>query len=379
MYLVHDTGDTAQTIAAGVNFRFEKFKALHFELVPGRDRKSKLQLFYLLENFRTHDGILKVANIVVKMIVKWFPQTIDQLPDEKGRASEAKPIYVVEGGKEDLLVVLFGSGQARDREGSAEDSFDGLGALLAASSSKLSPSQVRVEPRIKGKAAKPSQQALLEAEGNNLVAAGEKVPRACLGADQVILVRDEAALEAVKDANKPESVIHDRGVLMTIVQSKGMEFRTVVLLNFFKHSPLQPEQWRVVFGFLSPEDIQRLGGTVRSSDVDKLKKHPSFNGVNHQLLCRELKLFYVAVTRTCRELVIFDIDPPDRPLLALLAALQAVNRQSSKAITEGIAVDSNAEEWYEAGVRHLSNGTVSPRAKDLAGSKARIGASRQGI
>ena len=51
------------------------------------------------------------------------------------------------------------------------------------------------------------------------------------GADQVILVRDEHIQEEI------HSRIGSNVLILTVLQSKGMEFEDVVLLNFFSASP----------------------------------------------------------------------------------------------------------------------------------------------
>ncbi|KAF8020981.1 hypothetical protein BT93_G1408 [Corymbia citriodora subsp. variegata] len=71
------SGDTAQTIARGVDFRFEDIRSLFYKefLVnsmdgPGiRMKKGCLsKTFHLSQNFRTHTGILKLAQSVVDLL-----------------------------------------------------------------------------------------------------------------------------------------------------------------------------------------------------------------------------------------------------------------------------------------------------------------------
>lgn len=51
------------------------------------------------------------------------------------------------------------------------------------------------------------------------------------GAEQVILVRDEMAKAKLQDQ------IGSIALVLTILQSKGMEFNDVILWNFFSESP----------------------------------------------------------------------------------------------------------------------------------------------
>ena len=51
------------------------------------------------------------------------------------------------------------------------------------------------------------------------------------GAEQVIIVCDDAAKLHLK------KLIHKAGLVMTVFETKGMEFNDVVLHNFFTDSP----------------------------------------------------------------------------------------------------------------------------------------------
>ena len=92
------TGDTAQTIAKGVGFRFYDLKSIfsgqgsHF---------SDLQMIFnppkvlqLTKNFRSHSKILDCANSVVALLELLFPKTIDKLLKEKSDIDGPKPIVI---------------------------------------------------------------------------------------------------------------------------------------------------------------------------------------------------------------------------------------------------------------------------------------------
>ena len=53
--------------------------------------------FQLSLNYRSHDGILRCANSLVKLIMSFWPHTIDRLDDEKGIVDGSKPVFF--GGK----------------------------------------------------------------------------------------------------------------------------------------------------------------------------------------------------------------------------------------------------------------------------------------
>ncbi|PKI49698.1 hypothetical protein CRG98_029943 [Punica granatum] len=85
------SGDTAQTIARGIDFRFEDIRFLFYkEFLHGlgdevrqnlhRGRISKV--FHLSQNFRTHAAILKLAQSVINLLSHYFPLLIDILSPE---------------------------------------------------------------------------------------------------------------------------------------------------------------------------------------------------------------------------------------------------------------------------------------------------------
>jgi DNA helicase IV len=118
---------------------------------------------------------------------------------------------------------------------------------------------------------------------------------------QVVLVRDQSTAD---DINK----YIDLGLVLTIqevsfsflvmnnyhnlLQAKGLEFDTVILLNFWKDSPARRE-WEVIYQFMKEKNIKDLPEIV------------NFTG-KHQVLCTELKLLYVGMTRAKENLYIFD-------------------------------------------------------------------------
>ena len=50
-------------------------------------------MFELSVNYRSHNGIIKCAHEVVKLITKFWPHTIDTLHDERGLISGPKPVF----------------------------------------------------------------------------------------------------------------------------------------------------------------------------------------------------------------------------------------------------------------------------------------------
>mmetsp|Transcript_32024 Transcript_32024/g.31727 ORF Transcript_32024/g.31727 Transcript_32024/m.31727 type:complete len:832 (-) Transcript_32024:2782-5277(-) len=97
------SGDTAQTIAKGVGFRFcelsRLFKESHLVLPSIKQ---------LTVNFRSHNQILELANSVISLLETLFPQTIDKMDKERSLTDGPKPILIDSGSTSILLSVLLG-------------------------------------------------------------------------------------------------------------------------------------------------------------------------------------------------------------------------------------------------------------------------------
>ncbi|XP_059624937.1 uncharacterized protein LOC132268175 [Cornus florida] len=192
------SGDTAQTIARGIDFRFQEIRHLFYDEFisksrsngsDGKKEKGQIsQIFNLTQNFRTHDGVLKLAQSVIELLYRFFPQSIDVLKPETSLIYGEAPILLESGNNESAIVTIFGnSGNA----------------------------------------------------GGNIVG---------FGAEQVILVRDDHARKEISD------FVGKQALVLTIVECKGLEFQDVLLYNFFGSSPLK-NQWRVIYEFMKEQDM----------------------------------------------------------------------------------------------------------------------------
>ncbi|XP_022872886.1 uncharacterized protein LOC111391845 [Olea europaea var. sylvestris] len=191
------SGDTAQTIARGVDFRFEDLRCLFYKEflmktkdIECRGRKEKGHLsnmFTLYQNFRTHSGVLRLAQSVIDLLCHFFRNSIDVLPPETSFVSGEPPVVIEPGSDENAIITIFGC------------------------------------------------------DGN----VGKMVG---FGAEQVILVRDDSARKEISNW------IGHQALILTIVECKGLEFQDVLLFNFFGSSPLR-NQWRVIYEFLKEKDL----------------------------------------------------------------------------------------------------------------------------
>lgn len=73
-------GDTAQSVANGVYFRFEEVNTIVWDLKnhhPDRrlcDKQLHFEKPKLRCNFRSHDGVLRVCDQIIKLLSKAFPK-----------------------------------------------------------------------------------------------------------------------------------------------------------------------------------------------------------------------------------------------------------------------------------------------------------------
>lgn len=219
-------GDTAQTIAHGVGFRFETVKDIFYsEYLNGSciDEKTVTKLmpeiWHLTQNFRTHAGVVNIANSVVELILKFFPLSIDRLKPESSRVFGPLSIFLSRA--DNFLFNMFTSGD------------------------------------------------MLSCE---------------FGAEQVILVRDEDCKRSVL------GITENRALVLTVLEAKGMEFTDCLVYNFFHSSPLK-NGWRIIY-----------------NAMESSESRPAFSRDKHGLLCVELKLLYVLLTRARQNLILFDED-----------------------------------------------------------------------
>ncbi|KAJ3344171.1 hypothetical protein HDU83_005372 [Entophlyctis luteolus] len=219
-------GDTAQTISRGSSFRFQDLSSMiHtvLELKHGKEFavKTRPDQFQLTRNYRSHDGILRLAASVLDLIQNFFPNSIDSLERDIGAVDGPLPVCFL--GKDQDLLGMFGLSGNQER--SVGDSLN---------------SSVQIE----------------------------------FGAEQVILVRNN------DDYDRLRSMLGDTALILTVEQSKGMEFEDVLMYCPFGSSPAG-SGWRVFFS-------QIEGNT---------EPYPTFIPEKHNILSVELKVLYTAITR----------------------------------------------------------------------------------
>ncbi|KAK2371482.1 P-loop containing nucleoside triphosphate hydrolase superfamily protein [Trifolium repens] len=191
-------GDTAQTIASGIDFRFQDIKSLFYNKFVLESRKSSYNqgnekglvsdTFLLNQNFRTHAGVLKLSQSIIELLFRFFPHSIDSLKPETSLIYGEAPVVLECGNRENAIVTIFGNGG-------------------------------HVDGKVVG-----------------------------FGAEQVILVRDDSARKEIL------SYVGKQALVLTILECKGLEFQDVLLYNFFGTTPLK-NRWRVIYEYMNEKDM----------------------------------------------------------------------------------------------------------------------------
>jgi hypothetical protein len=85
-------GDTAQAVAHGVDFRFEEVRSVVHDISGGKQWIAKP--IKLHKNFRSHEGILRVANMVLEQLHAVFPYAALKMQPDTGLVYGPPPALV---------------------------------------------------------------------------------------------------------------------------------------------------------------------------------------------------------------------------------------------------------------------------------------------
>ncbi|KAI3928638.1 hypothetical protein MKW98_024239 [Papaver atlanticum] len=295
------SGDTAQTVARGVDFRFEDIRSLFYNeftldsesnrKVKGERKKDKCCIsdtFHLNQNFRSHTGVLKLSQSVLELLYYFFPLSVDKLSAETSFINGEAPVLLESENQRNPISTIFDNG------------VDVSGSIIG------------------------------------------------FGAEQVILVRDDFAKKEIC------SHVGKKALVLTIVESKGLEFQDVLLYNFFGTSPLK-NIWRLVYGYMKEKNLL---------DSTNLDSFPCFSEGKHKILCSELKQLYVAITRTKQRLWVYEnIEEFSNPIFDYWKKLQIVQvRKLDDSLAHEMRTTSTNTDWNLRGIKLFNEGNFEMAA-----------------
>ncbi|XP_043696346.1 uncharacterized protein LOC122646811 isoform X1 [Telopea speciosissima] len=281
-------GDTAQTIARGIDFRFQDIRSLFFkefllESASDSNERGKRssqprvsEIFHLNQNFRTHAGVLNLAQSVIDLLYRFFPHSIDVLSPETSLIYGEAPVLLESGNDENSILTIFGN------------SGPNAGSMIG------------------------------------------------FGAEQVILVRDDSAKKEVSD------YIGKQALVLTILECKGLEFQDVLLYNFFGTSPLK-NKWRVVYEYMKEQDI--LDPSSPKFPCFNVTKH-------NVLCSELKQLYVAITRTRQRLWICENIEALSRPMFDYWKKLCLVQvRQLDGSLAQAMQVASSKEEWRLRGIK----------------------------
>ncbi|CUA74878.1 TPR and ankyrin repeat-containing protein 1 [Rhizoctonia solani] len=169
---------------------------------------------------------------------------------------------------------------------------------------------------------------------------GEAETKIDFGASQVILVRNKAARDALR------AQVGEIGLILTLYESKGLEFDDVLLYNFFEDSVPSESTWRVILQGLHGKDI----GPV-----------PRFDEIRHAVICTELKNLYVGLTRARNHCWIWDVSEKAEPMKLFWRKQGFIKECGPNDPMPQLSVSSTEADWAKSG-RLLFNKRLYPQA-----------------
>ncbi|KAI1785405.1 hypothetical protein LXA43DRAFT_132191 [Ganoderma leucocontextum] len=147
--------------------------------------------------------------------------------------------------------------------------------------------------------------------------------------EQCIIVRDEVSRKALFPHGMPG------GQVMTVYQSKGLEFNDVFLWHFFENSEPSEREW------------QSVCELFRGNPMQSHKTMDQYRNV-----CRELKALYVAITRARNRLYIIEDSSKSDPMLTLWTE-QGQVEVTDASIPIDVPQEPDTEGWAKQGRIHM--------------------------
>nr|CAB3488140.1 unnamed protein product [Digitaria exilis] len=283
-------GDTAQTIARGIDFRFEDVRSLFYTSFLSETetcnqgtkygKQARLtDMFQLTQNFRTHCGVLRMAQSIMSLLYNYFPSCVDKLNPETGLVYGEAPVLLESDNDENAIMTIFGE--------SRNEHSDQLG----------------------------------------------------FGAEQVILVRDDDMKKQIVN------LVGKQALVLTIVECKGLEFQDVLLYNFFSSSPLR-NKWRVVYDYMESKYIVASSEVISHPGFDRNK--------HYLLCSELKQLYVAITRTRQRLWICENADDYCRPMFDYWKKLCIVEvRLLDSSLIQAMQTGSSADDWRLRGTKEL--------------------------
>ncbi|EUC54068.1 UvrD-helicase domain protein [Rhizoctonia solani AG-3 Rhs1AP] len=160
------------------------------------------------------------------------------------------------------------------------------------------------------------------------------------GAQQAIIVRSEATARSLTQR------LQKRCTVISLLETKGLEFDDILLYNFFEESEAPTSAWRAILSL----SVHNKDGRVQ---FDKLE--PQFTA--SPVLCSELKQLYVAITRARHRCWIWDSGETINAMKVLWEGLKLIaSAESLSSLSKFAASTKDLRQWAQRGQEFFSTG-----------------------
>ncbi|KAH7338006.1 hypothetical protein B0J17DRAFT_768225 [Rhizoctonia solani] len=160
------------------------------------------------------------------------------------------------------------------------------------------------------------------------------------GAQQAIIVRSEATARSLTQR------LQKRCTVISLLETKGLEFDDILLYNFFEESEASTSAWRVILSLSVRNDEGRV-------QFDKLNSQLTASPV----LCSELKQLYVAITRARHRCWIWDSGETIDAMKVFWEGLKLIAISDELASLSKFAASSkDLRQWAQRGQEFFSTG-----------------------
>lgn len=163
------------------------------------------------------------------------------------------------------------------------------------------------------------------------------------GAQQAIIVRSESTAQSLTDR------LRKRCTVLTLRETKGLEFDDLILYNFFAESEAPSSAWRIILGLSVTSENGRVQYT-----------RPDLSTSISPVLCSELKQLYVAVTRARHRCWLWDSGTTIDLMKGFWENLNLITISDSlESLSRFAASSKDLRQWAYRGQEFFSTGLYS--------------------